>query len=106
MAHEANREYCISIGDESQVPWSIAPAWQKESARNGVLAAKSGLSPVELHASWSAQKIAEGWVYGPVKDSEAKTHPCLVSYDELPEVQKVKDIIFRAVARAALRFSL
>jgi uncharacterized protein YodC (DUF2158 family) len=43
------------------------------------------------------EKIAEGWVYGETKDSEKKTHPCLVSYDELPEFQKKKDALFCAI---------
>lgn len=34
-----------------------------------------------------ANKIADGWKYGEAKDPEAKTHPCLVPFDKLPEFQ-------------------
>jgi hypothetical protein len=34
-----------------------------------------------------------------VKDPEAKTHPCLVPYDDLPEYQQLKDRVFLAIRR-------
>jgi len=57
-------------------------------------------SPAESHAAWLALKVAEGWIYGPVKDADAKTHPCCVPYSELPQAQRVKDFLFRAVVNA------
>ena len=36
ICHEANRAYCLSIGDESQPEWATAPDWQRVSAINGV----------------------------------------------------------------------
>lgn len=38
---------------------------------------------------------ADGWKYGPNKDFERKEHPCLVPYNELPEIQQRKDAVFR-----------
>jgi hypothetical protein len=93
-AHEANRAYCIALGDDSQPPWQDAPDWQKESARKGVIGALSGSTPEQSHASWLAEKAATGWKYGPVKDPEKKEHPCFLPYGELPEAQRVKDDIF------------
>ncbi len=49
-----------------------------------------------------AEKIDAGWVYGPQKSEVAKTHPCLVSYDQLPPVQRKKDRLFFAIATALL----
>lgn len=100
VAHEANKAYCHSIGDDTQVPWEQAPEWQKQSALAGVTAALSGKGPIEMHAAWSADKVKDGWVYGPVKDAAAKTHPCLVDYADLPEEQRVKDRLFLAVVFA------
>ena len=43
------------------------------------------------HDVWAQQRIAEGWVYGNVRDDEKKTHPCLVPYTALPEKEKEYD---------------
>lgn len=98
--HEANRAYCIAIGDTSQASWDDAPEWQKSSARIGVAGAIAGATPEQSHESWLATKAADGWRFGTVKDPEAKTHPCFVPYAELPEAQKAKDHVFVTVARA------
>ena len=43
------------------------------------------------HEVWAANKIREGWKYGPVLDRDARTHPSLVAYEELPESEKDYD---------------
>jgi len=97
--HEMNRTFCAYLGDMSQEPWSRVPAWQRESAIAGVQAVLDGTAstPEEQHKEWMQHKIADGWVWGSEKDAEAKTHPCLVPYNELPPEQQAKDAIFRAV---------
>lgn len=102
VCHEANRAYCASIGDDSQVPWSVAPEWQRSSAVSGIEAVLKGMGPKDLHESWYIRKRMEGWVWGPNKDPEGKKHPCLLPYEDLPPDQRVKDRLFRAVARALL----
>lgn len=104
ICHEANRAYCVSIGDHSQPTWDDAPSWQKESCYTGVLkiASHEITRPEQSHESWSAQKLAEGWVYGTVKDPVAKTHHCLVPFTELPPEQQTKDVLFFSIARALL----
>lgn len=44
-----------------------------------------------VHEVWAKQRIKEGWVYGEKKDSEKKTTPCLVPYEELSEEEKDYD---------------
>lgn len=102
VCHEVNRAYCQSLGDHSQPAWEDAPEWQKESALTGVnLHIDNPNAGVEdSHQSWFAQKVADGWTYGPVKDAEKKEHPCMVPYDQLPQYQQAKDYIFRAVVHA------
>jgi hypothetical protein len=104
VAHEVNRAYCESIGDDSQVPWTEAPDWQKQSAVEGVraISADPCLSPESIHGLWCKDKMADGWVYGPKKDAEAKTHPCLVPYIDLPKEQQTKDALFSAAVRSVL----
>jgi len=101
VCHEVNRAYCQALGDDSQLPWEEAPAWQRESARMGVdLHLMGDFGPEASHIAWMKNKLDEGWVYGEVKDPEKKTHHCLVSFDELPREQQAKDFIFRAVVHA------
>lgn len=101
VCHEVNRAYCESLGDMSQPSWEDAPQWQKDSALLGVnLHCDNDVGPEESHKSWLAQKVADGWVYGPVKDPETKQHPCIVPFEGLPREQQAKDFIFRAVVHA------
>lgn len=44
-----------------------------------------------VHDVWAKSRIDEGWVYGPNRDNQAKTTPCLVPYEELPESEKDYD---------------
>lgn len=99
-AHEVNRVYSATLGDVSHAPWDMAPEWVRESALKGVQVAFNGATNAESHGSWMAQKFAEGWVYGAVKDAEKKTHPCLVAYDKLSPELRAKDGLFQAVVRA------
>jgi hypothetical protein len=102
VCHEANRAYCQSIGDNSQPDWIDAPDWQKQSAVNGVQfhIDNPDALPSHSHEEWLKEKKATGWKYGPVKNPDTKEHPCLVSYEELPEEQKRKDALFIAIVRA------
>lgn len=99
-AHEANRAYCVALGDESQPSWLDAPGWQKASAVNGVRGVLAGNTPEQSHENWLAEKRKSGWTYGPAKDPGTKEHPCFMPYAELPEAQRRKDDVFVAVVRA------
>lgn len=106
VAHEVNRAWCQYNGDDSQLPWNEAPDWQRQSVLNGVLfhALNPNAGNDASHNNWMEQKIAEGWVYGKVKDPNASppTHPCLLAFEELPRDQQFKDELFRTICRAAL----
>lgn len=101
VCHMVNRAYCKALGDGSQPTWEDAPEWQRDSARAGARLhlEHPEAGPEASHESWMAQKAAEGWVYGPVKDPEAKVHPCMVPFAELPREQQAKDFIFTAICR-------
>ncbi len=43
------------------------------------------------HESWVAEKLSKGWKYGPTRDDEAKTHPCLVPWNQLISDERYKD---------------
>jgi hypothetical protein len=102
VCHQANKAWCSANGDHSQVDWENAEQWQKDSAINGVkFKIENPLAGDDAqHNNWMKEKIADGWVYGEVKDAEAKTHPCIVPYNELPEFQQKKDALFSAIVNA------
>jgi hypothetical protein len=102
ICHDANRALCRATGDDSQPLWEDAPEWQRTSAQQGVRAIieRPDLTPEQVHELWCDAKRTDGWVYGDVKDPEAKTHPCLVAYDQLPTEQRYKDVVFRAIVRS------
>jgi hypothetical protein len=106
LCHEVNRAYCRAIGDFSQVPWGQAEEWQRQSAIAGAQKAVDDpdATPEQMHESWMAQKIADGWKYGDEKDPEAKTHPCLIPYHDLPLQQRTKDHLFLGVVNACRPF--
>jgi len=102
VCHEANRAWCAANDDDSQLSWDDAPEWQIDSAINGVEYAlrRPNVTIADMHSNWMAEKIEDGWIYGEVKDPIAKTHPCMVPYDQLPEFQRKKDALFLAIVRA------
>lgn len=105
ICHEANRSWCQINGDDSQPSWDEAPQWMKDSAIAGVAfhRANPDAGDSASHDAWMKHKLADGWVYGEEKDLEAKTHPCLVPFDELPHEQQFKDRLFRTIVHASIK---
>ena len=44
-----------------------------------------------VHEVWAQGRLSEGWKYGPERNDALREHPCLVPYEELPEVEKEYD---------------
>jgi len=61
-------------------------------------------SPEELHGSWIQSYLSMGWVYGEVYDREKKTHPDLVPYKLLGQLERDKDAVFVALCEIARQF--
>lgn len=58
-------------------------------------------SPEELHGSWMQAYLAMGWVYGEVYSREGRTHPDLVPYVDLGQLERDKDAVFVALCEIA-----
>lgn len=58
-------------------------------------------SPEELHGSWVQAYLDRGWVYGEVRDTTIRTHPDLVPYAELGQLERDKDAVFVALCEIA-----
>jgi len=105
VAHEAVRAYKQALGQDALPPWDEAPAWMHEASLAAVRdrLAAPGAPPSAQHEAWLAEKRAAGWRYGEIKDPEARTHPLMVAYDELPEVERRKDALIQAIVDALAR---
>lgn len=106
IVHQANKAYCESIGDTSQVDWEDASESIQKAAKSGVKAIidNPNVTPADLHDAWSKERMDDGWVYGEVKDEDKKTHPCLVPYDKLPPHQRFKDHLFNNIVKTYVDF--
>lgn len=99
ICHDANKAYCETQGDASQRNWYEAAECQRDSAIKGVrFRLNFPNAPVSVqHNEWRQEKANDGWKYGLVKDADKKEHPCMVSYEELPEYRRLKDFLFVSI---------
>ena len=44
-----------------------------------------------VHDLWAQSRIQQGWTYGPERNDALLTHPDLLPYEELPDVEKEYD---------------
>lgn len=58
---------------------------------------------MNVHEVWAKSRMAEGWSYGPVRDDVKKETPCMVAYEDLPEIEKDYD---RATSQETLKLIL
>lgn len=100
--HQANKAWCEQNGDFSQRDWKFAEDQQRQSAINGVEFRLNNPNAGHdaQHNSWMKEKLDQGWKFGEKKDADAKTHPCLVPFEKLPDFQKKKDALFCAIVDA------
>jgi hypothetical protein len=81
-------------------PWAALGPDARESVIAGVRKARSGVTPRELHEAWVEYRRLEGWLPGETKDPVLRTHPNLVSWDELSRAERDKDVLFLMVVTA------
>ena len=82
------KKYCpapLELGNV-KLPESLAPLTER-IAEN-------------IHEVWAKSRMDEGWTYGNERNDRKKTHPCLIPYSELPEIEKEYD---RNTALSALK---
>lgn len=65
------------------------------------MGASRSSDPEHLHNTWMEAYFDMGWKYGPERDKEKKTHPDLVAYWELGQLERDKDAVFVALCEIA-----
>lgn len=116
VLHDSYRATLAAAGTEGATadrPWSDLPENMREANRAAAAHAAIklhmlGLAPdapppidlteaqVEMlarveHRRWMANRILGGWRHGPRRDNEARLHPDIVPYDDLPERSRELD---------------
>lgn len=100
IAHTLNELWRKAHGEYAQGAWHTLPPERQDRAINGVNKClelyNAGHTDVDemsslMHDNWVAYMEGNGWVYGETQDETLKTHPCMVSLDQLPDFQKHKD---------------
>lgn len=105
VCHEANRALTFLVADVPVQPlWDEVDADMKQSAIKGVQTVidKPEITAEKLHMAWCEERWQQGWQWGPTKSVEAKLHPALRPWNELPEGTRKKDAVFRAIIKALL----
>lgn len=102
LLHKNNRVFCAILGDDSHANWGNLDEGLRKSVISGVenFLANPNITPEQSHQAWLDHKQANGWTLGAKKDIAKKTHPNMVPFDKLPEVEKAKDQIFTGLLKA------
>lgn len=103
IVHEAMRVVQQILGDPNPAPpFDEASPEMIASAMDGVkgVMMEQDLTAEELHQRWVDYKRAEGWTYGPVKDEAGKRHPSMAPWNQLPDSERRKDVLFMAMVVA------
>ena len=61
-------------------------------------------SPEKLHADWVQAYLKMGWVYGEKYDPSRRTHPDIVPYYDLGQLERDKDAVFLALCEIARKY--
>ena len=86
-------------GEQPSSPWSEKTDEQKlasaETIRHYAEDGGYGLmSAEEIHNEWIKKKQAEGWIYGPEFNFEAKTDPSMTVHWDLPYNEAIRDDLY------------
>lgn len=100
QAHAVNNVWTKEVGNETRPEWNTLSQEDKEHYIHAVSNAIDSklYSPAEAHKQWSTWMLAQGWEHGEYNRDEKK-HPNLIPFEQLPESEKVKDILFIAVCK-------
>lgn len=102
VVHEAMRAFKISLGQDAPEDWQHCPQWMRDSSVAAVQYRKDNPDAPHSaqHDQWMDDKLAHGWTFGEVRDDDAKKHPLLIPYEQLPVIERRKDALVSAVIRA------
>jgi hypothetical protein len=105
VVHNIQVVFCASIG-ETIPAWEDALEIMQTATKIGVrdLINNPNATGGFSHEQWMKNKLAEGYVWGVVRDHVKKTHPSLIPFEQLPHNEQVKDHLFVETVRSLQAF--
>lgn len=99
VVHESVRAWQKANEQPIAPAWGRAAKWMKVASVEAVRwrLHNPGAGVSAQHDRWMAEKAAAGWKYGRTKNGVKKTHPLMVAYRDLPDIERRKDALVNAV---------
>ena len=98
--HGAMQAVCEAFNLPKLGQWELCSDWYKASIVNQVeQILKTAPSCRTMHNRWVKGRTHQGWVLGE-KNRDAKTHPHIMDFNDLPVEVKLKLKVFRATVMA------
>lgn len=96
LCHDANNELMVANGETPQGAWDTLDDHLKQMTRDSVqvIINDPTITAEDIHNTWMDNKRRDGWVYGTTKDATKKTHPLMIPFDEMNDIDKAKDQSF------------
>lgn len=95
--HRLNNELMLTNGEiQNAADWSELDSHTKFMNLKSVkkILDNPDITAKDIHDEWMKNKMLDGWTYGEVKDANLKTHPLIIDFELLNDVDKMKDQIF------------
>ena len=90
---DANRQQASRIHQLLKAAgYCISPLQDWDANKRTITETEIGKMAWLEHDLWRQAKEANGWVYGKQRDENKRTHPDLVSWDDLPEEEREKNL--------------
>ena len=91
IVHNAQRDLGLWLDDPyPPAPYDALPGELRLGAQSLVRLIMQGYSADYVQDMWIIAMTEKGWSYAEAKDPNVKTHPCMVSFKDLPGWEKRK----------------
>ena len=97
--HNAHNVLCANNGMQV-IPWEDKSPEHQATVANSLDKILSGAirTPQEAHVNFVMNKREDGWEYGENYSTRKKINPRLCSYEDLDDIERMKEELFFAVA--------
>ncbi|MGH7617605.1 MAG: RyR domain-containing protein [Gemmatimonadaceae bacterium] len=100
VAHDVIRAHCGVAGVPNYPAWEDTPSEIRERTIAGVQEQFDNPTPEQQHEAWVIKMENDGWTHGAAFDLILKTHPGLVPFAERPQVDVIKQALFRSIVQS------